>query len=55
MSLGGVKQIVYLQNDFTAYKIGNIMFNLANSVAGAPRAPIPFRIGDWPEAFQAIE
>ncbi|WLB86896.1 deaminase [Bradyrhizobium japonicum] len=30
MSLAGVKQIVYLQNDFTAYKIGNIMFNLAN-------------------------
>lgn len=41
MSLGGVKQIVYLQNDFTAYKIGNIMFNLANPVAGAPGAPIP--------------
>lgn len=30
-----VEQIVYLQNDFTAYKIGNIMFNLANSVASA--------------------
>jgi tRNA(Arg) A34 adenosine deaminase TadA len=30
MSLAGVKQIVYMQNDFTAYKIGNIMFNLAN-------------------------
>ena len=30
MSLAGVKQIVYLQNDFTAYKIGNIMYNLAN-------------------------
>jgi tRNA(Arg) A34 adenosine deaminase TadA len=41
MSLGGVKQIVYLQNDFTAYMIGNIMFNLANPVAGAPGAPIP--------------
>ena len=41
MSLAGVKQIVYLQNDFTAYKIGNIMFNLANPVAGAPGAPIP--------------
>ena len=35
MSLGGVKQIVYMQNDFTAYKIGNIMYNLANlPVAG---------------------
>jgi tRNA(Arg) A34 adenosine deaminase TadA len=41
MSLAGIKQIVYLQNDFTAYKIGNIMFNLANPVAGAPGAPIP--------------
>jgi tRNA(Arg) A34 adenosine deaminase TadA len=30
MSLAGVKQIIYLQNDFTAYKIGNIMYNLAN-------------------------
>lgn len=51
MSLAGVKQIVYMQNDFTAYKIGNIMYNLANrtpvkdgnvvrSVAGAP-VPIP--------------
>jgi hypothetical protein len=41
MSLAGVKQIIYLQNDFTAYKIGNIMFNLANPVAGAPGAPTP--------------
>jgi tRNA(Arg) A34 adenosine deaminase TadA len=53
MSLAGVKQIVYMQNDFTAYKIGNIMYNLANrtpikdkdgnvtgSFAGAP-VPIP--------------
>jgi tRNA(Arg) A34 adenosine deaminase TadA len=30
MSLAGVRQIIYLQNDFTAYKIGNIMYNLAN-------------------------
>jgi tRNA(Arg) A34 adenosine deaminase TadA len=30
MSLAGIKQIVYLQNDFTAYRIGNIMYNLAN-------------------------
>jgi hypothetical protein len=36
-----VKQIIYLQNDFTAYKIGNIMFNLANPVGGAPGAAIP--------------
>ena len=32
MSLAGVRQIVYLQNDFTAYMIGNIMYNLANRV-----------------------
>jgi tRNA(Arg) A34 adenosine deaminase TadA len=32
MSLAGIKQIVYLQNDFTAYMIGNIMFNLANPI-----------------------
>ena len=30
MSLAGVRQIVYLQNDFTAYKIGNLMYSLAN-------------------------
>jgi len=41
MSLGGVKQVVYLQNDFTAYMIGNIMFNLANPVSGLPGAPKP--------------
>jgi tRNA(Arg) A34 adenosine deaminase TadA len=41
MSLGGVKQVVYLQNDFTAYMIGNIMFNLANPVAGLAGAPKP--------------
>jgi ferredoxin len=42
MSLGGVKQVVYLQNDFTAYMIGNIMFNLANRVTGGlPGAPTP--------------
>lgn len=51
MSLAGIKQIVYVQNDFTAYKIGNIMYNLANRIGitdaqGAviktlPGAPIP--------------
>jgi len=30
MSLAGVKQVIYMQSDFTTYKIGNIMFNLAN-------------------------
>ena len=39
MSLGGVKQVVYLQNDFTAYMIGNIMFNLADP--GTAPIPIP--------------
>jgi tRNA(Arg) A34 adenosine deaminase TadA len=38
MSLAGVKQIVYLQNDFTAYKIGNLMYNLANRTAARDRA-----------------
>ena len=51
MSLAGVKQIIYMQNDFTAYKIGNIMYNLANRidikdasgtvVTSIPGAPIP--------------
>jgi tRNA(Arg) A34 adenosine deaminase TadA len=50
MSLAGVKQIVYLQNDFTAYKIGNIMYNLANrlevvdqegKVTSLPGAAVP--------------
>ncbi len=50
MSLGGVKQIVYMQNDFTAYMIGNIMYNLANRipirdaqgvVSTLPGAPVP--------------
>jgi tRNA(Arg) A34 adenosine deaminase TadA len=51
MSLAGVKQIVYMQNDFTAYKIGNIMYNLANRidikdgsgvvVKSIPGAPVP--------------
>jgi tRNA(Arg) A34 adenosine deaminase TadA len=51
MSLARLKQVVYLQNDFTAYKIGNIMYNLANRietkdslgnvVASLPGAPVP--------------
>ena len=51
MSLAGVKQIIYMQNDFTTYKIGNLMYNLANRVEikdedGAvvrtiPGAPVP--------------
>ena len=31
MSLGRVKQVVYLQNDPGAYRIGNIMYNLAGN------------------------
>jgi tRNA(Arg) A34 adenosine deaminase TadA len=47
MSLAQVKQIVYLQNDFTTYKIGNIMFNLANALpSGAPGAPLPIAGSD---------
>jgi tRNA(Arg) A34 adenosine deaminase TadA len=51
MSLAGIKQIVYMQNDFTAYKIGNIMYNLANRTpiadasgnvtSSIPSAPVP--------------
>jgi tRNA(Arg) A34 adenosine deaminase TadA len=50
MSLAGIKQIIYMQNDFTAYKIGNIMYNLANradvkdddgNVRNIPGAPVP--------------
>jgi tRNA(Arg) A34 adenosine deaminase TadA len=65
MSLAGVKQIIYLQNDFTAYKIGNIMYNLANrtdirddsgtvigSIPGAP-VPIPASEIELPE-FKAL-
>src|SRR5882672_115132 len=45
MSLAGVKQIVYIQNDFTAYKIGNIMYNLANRTAAKSARGKP--IVDW--------
>src|ERR1700751_6369858 len=34
MSLGRVKQVVYLQTDPGAYTIGNIMFNLAGQESG---------------------
>jgi tRNA(Arg) A34 adenosine deaminase TadA len=34
MSLGRVKQVVYLQNDPGAYMVGNIMFNLAGQENG---------------------
>jgi hypothetical protein len=48
--LASVKQIIYLQNDFTAYMIGNIMYKLANRLqtqdaSGLPKslpgAPVP--------------
>jgi tRNA(Arg) A34 adenosine deaminase TadA len=41
MTLGGVKQIIYLQNDFTQYMVGNIMYNLANRNGKFPGAPVP--------------
>jgi len=43
MSLAGVRQIVYMQNDFTAYKIGNIMYNLANRTAARDHNGNPVR------------
>jgi tRNA(Arg) A34 adenosine deaminase TadA len=55
MSLGGVKQVIYLQNDFTTYMIGNIMFNLANHVSGVPGAPIPIPASEIAlEQFKAL-
>ena len=42
MSLGRVKQIVYMQHDYMAYMIGNIMYNLAGvDGAKASLAPLP--------------
>jgi hypothetical protein len=39
MSLARVKRVIYLQNDFGAYMLGNIMFNLAGP--GVSPHPIP--------------
>jgi tRNA(Arg) A34 adenosine deaminase TadA len=36
MSLAGVKQVLYLQNDPGAYRIGNIMYNLAGNEPPRP-------------------
>ena len=47
MSLAGVKQIIYMQNDFTTYKIGNLMYNLAN------RIEIKDGAGPWSRPFPA--
>jgi len=42
MSLGQVKQVVYLQRDPTTYVVGNIMYNLAGKdSAGRRLAPLP--------------
>jgi hypothetical protein len=38
MSLAAVKEVVYLQNDFGTYMIGNIMFNLG--IPGTSPRPI---------------
>jgi tRNA(Arg) A34 adenosine deaminase TadA len=55
MSLAGIKQIVYMQNDFTAYKIGNLMYMLANrldvtdaqkNTVNIPGAPVPIAGSD---------
>jgi tRNA(Arg) A34 adenosine deaminase TadA len=37
MSLGRVKEVVYLQNDPGAYRIGNIIYNLAGREAAPPQ------------------
>jgi len=39
MSLANVKRVVYLQNDFGAFKVGNIMFTLSD--AGTSPIPLP--------------
>ena len=55
MSLGQVKQVIYLQNDFTAYMIGNIMYNLANRVGTLPGAPVPIPASEIDlEEFKAL-
>jgi tRNA(Arg) A34 adenosine deaminase TadA len=42
MSLGRVKQVIFLQRDFTTFVIGNIMYNLAGRDGdGLPLAPLP--------------
>ena len=42
MSLGRVKQVIFLQRDFTTYVIGNIMYNLAGRDGdNLPLAPLP--------------
>ena len=52
MSLGRVKQVVYLQNDPGAYRIGNIMYNLAGQEPPPPKgdssflAALPIRASD---------
>jgi tRNA(Arg) A34 adenosine deaminase TadA len=42
MSLGRVKQVVYLQNDPGAYRIGNIMYNLAGQEPPPPKGDCSF-------------
>src|ERR1700730_10338803 len=52
MSLGRVKQVIYLQNDPGAYQVGNIMYNLAGQEPPAPKgdssslAALPIRASD---------
>jgi tRNA(Arg) A34 adenosine deaminase TadA len=47
MSLGRVRQVVYLQRDYTTYVIGNIMYNLAGEDREhLPLSPIPIAAAD---------
>jgi tRNA(Arg) A34 adenosine deaminase TadA len=46
MSLAGIKQIVYMQSDFTQYRVGNLMYKLANRPNDIPGAPIPIAGSD---------
>ena len=41
MTLGNVKSVVYLQSDPGQYRIGNILYNLSNSVAISHPSTIP--------------
>jgi tRNA(Arg) A34 adenosine deaminase TadA len=49
MSLGRVKQVVYLQNDPGAYRVGNIIYNLAgreNPGDGSALAALPIPVSE---------
>jgi len=56
MSLGRVKQVIYLQNDPGAYMVGNMMFNLAGKETGDGSSlaaiPIPASAVELPQYDQ---